>query len=184
MGNNHHLLDKEPCPYLPPTDAVIRPSDIRAIRKNGGIDAYLAALTCAQSLWLQALPAQAILQLNHAMAHDLSDLPNQDIPWPMPYQALIWILTRRHEEGFIGNPVRHFQHLATRMSGPNQDLRIWRAWACFHLAESVLPTNEFPRDERQIAREHLEIPDVATCIDHLASHTHPNEISIIRLLLH
>lgn len=183
MQKNHHLHDREPCPYLPPANQVTRPSDIREIRKNGGIDAYLAALTCAQSLWLQALPAQAILQLNHAMSHDLAKLPNQDIPWPMPYQALVWILTRRHEEGFIGNPVRHFQHLATRMSGPNQDLRVWRAWACFHLAESVLPNNEFPRDAQQITREDLKIPDVATCMNHLARHTHSDEVHNIQLLL-
>jgi len=118
---------------------------------------YLAALTCAQSLWLQGKPAQALLQLNHALSVSLQAEDPALLQWPLPYQALVWIFTRRHEDGFMGNPVRHYQHLATRMSGPNKELRSWRAWACFHLAESVLPEDEFPRDERQIQNEDLEI---------------------------
>jgi len=58
----------------------------------------------------------------------------------------------------MGNPTRHYQHLATRMSGPMSELRSWRAWACFHLSERVLPADEYPRDERQIEKEHLVIP--------------------------
>ena len=157
MKSNDHIPDREPCPFLPAAEKAIRPSEISVIRKQGGKDAYTAALVCAQSLWLQGLPAQALLQLNHAMSHDI---PTDDLPWPMPYQALVWMLTRRHEKGFLGNPVRHFQHLATRMSGSNKMLRVTRAWVCFHLAESVLPADEFPRDERQIDKENLTIPDL------------------------
>lgn len=58
----------------------------------------------------------------------------------------------------LGNPVRHFQHLASRMSGPRAEIRAWRAWACFHLAERCLAGAEFPRDGEQIAREGLWIP--------------------------
>lgn len=164
MKTHHHIPDREPCPFLPPAEMVVRPSEISETRRRGGKDAYTAALSCAQSLWLQGLPAQALLQLNHAMSHQLSDA---DLPWPIPYQALVWILTRRHEQGFLGNPVRHFQHLATRMSGPNKELRITRAWVCFHLAESVLPTDEFPRDDRQIKKENLTIPGIGAVISTL-----------------
>jgi len=45
------------------------------------------------------------------------------------------------------------------MSGKNTSLRALRAWACFHLAEKVLPLDEFPRDEEQVTKESLEIPD-------------------------
>lgn len=166
MEKNHHIPEREPCPYLPPANEAIRPRDISGARKSGGANAFTAALTCAQSLWLQGLPAQALLQLNHAMSQDLS---GEEAPWPMPYQALVWILSRRHEEGFLGNPVRHFQHLATRMSGPNKELRIARAWVCFHLAESVLPADEFPRDERQIEKERLTIPLVGEAWGELPS---------------
>ncbi|MFK7909707.1 MAG: hypothetical protein AB8F34_03810 [Akkermansiaceae bacterium] len=166
MESPTHIQGREACPFLPAVEEAIRPSDISDVRKRGGIDAYLAALTCAQSLWLQALPAQAMLQLNHAMSHDLEVA---ELSWPIPYQALVWIMTRRHEEGFLGNPVRHFQHLASRMSGANKELRTARAWVCFHLAERVLPADEFPRDERQIHQENLIIPEIEPSIDSLPS---------------
>ena len=61
--------------------------------------------------------------------------------------------------GFLGNPVRHFQHLATRMSGPLQEVRTARAWKCFHIARRVLgERGDFPLDGRQIAREGIFIP--------------------------
>ena len=177
MEKPAHIPKREPCPFLPPTEQVIRPSEISAVRKEGGADAYTAALTCAQSLWLQGLPAQALLQLNHAMSHDI---PPSELPWPIPYQALLWILTRRHEDGFLGNPVRHFQHLATRMSGANKELRTSRAWVCFHLAESVLPAKEFPRDSRQIEKENLNIPSLDQVLTTLTSR---EEMVIIQRLL-
>ncbi len=77
-----------------------------------------------------------------------------------PYEAMVWYLAKRSQELFIGNPVRHFQHLATRMSGEHAELRSWRAWACFHLAESVLPESDYPRDFEQIEKEGLEIPSL------------------------
>lgn len=166
MVNDKHINDREACPFLPPAAEVIRPFDTRELREGsqdsegGQCDAYyLAALCCAQSLWLQGKPAQALLQLNHALGVEIGADAEAVMQWPLPYQAKVWIFTRRHEDGFMGNPVRHYQHLASRMSGPNKELRAWRAWACFHLAEKVLPADEFPRDERQIEQENLLIPD-------------------------
>jgi hypothetical protein len=75
-----------------------------------------------------------------------------------PYPALVWFLAHRRDHLFIGNPVRHFQHLATRISGDHAKLRSWRAWACFHLAEILLPCSNFPRDHEQIEKEKLMIP--------------------------
>ncbi|MGB2401805.1 MAG: hypothetical protein ACPIA7_00195 [Akkermansiaceae bacterium] len=135
------------------------PSDSRASRNCGDQSKYyLSALTCAQSLWLQGKPAQALLQLNHALAVQLSKTHPLQNQWPPPYQAIVWILSRRHEKGFMGNPVRHYQHLASRMSGPNREQRTWRAWACFHLAQDILPPDLYPRDQDQIDKEQLTIP--------------------------
>ena len=77
---------------------------------------------------------------------------------PAPYEALVWYLVNRTEENFIGNPVRHFQHLASRMSGQHSELRSWRAWACYHLALKLLPSHSFPCDLEQIEKEGLVIP--------------------------
>ena len=160
MSIRQHLAGREACPFLPHAQSILTPSDSRQAREGDDHSCYyLTALTCAQSLWLQGKPAQALLQLNHALGINLAPDDMAMVQWPLPYQAKVWILTRRHEQGFIGNPVRHYQHLASRMSGPNKELRSWRAWACFHLAEKVLPDAEFPRDDRQIEQETLLIPD-------------------------
>ncbi|MFD2304279.1 hypothetical protein [Roseibacillus ishigakijimensis] len=122
-------------------------------------DFYLSALSFAQSLYLEGKPAQALLQINKSFfAHH----PSEEMltMWPPAYRAVCWIISREQARGenelFLGNPVRHYQHLASRISGPQARARRWRAWACFHLAKKVAPG--FPRDERQIAQERLTIP--------------------------
>lgn len=159
MPIRQHIAGREACPFLPHTERAIGPSASRSARDNDDpATYYIATLTCAQSLWLQGKPAQALLQLNHALGVKLPATDVTITQWPLPYQATMWVLSRRHEVGFMGNPVRHYQHLASRMSGPNKEQRAHRAWICFHLAERILPASEFPRDHRQIKKEHLVIP--------------------------
>ncbi|HEY1122593.1 MAG TPA: hypothetical protein VGE67_13365, partial [Haloferula sp.] len=67
-------------------------------------------------------------------------------------------LRNRPEDRFLGNPVRHFQHLATRVSGERKEIRAWRAWACFHLSRRVLPEGEFPPDVEQVREEAVVFP--------------------------
>lgn len=145
------------CPHLPDYD----PGKARRHGADRGAAFYLDALRFAQANWMEGKPAQAILQLNKAFSADLS----KDDPvlqnWPLPYAALSWIITRAADgsHGFLGNPVRHFQHLATRMCGPNRETRIDRAWKCFHLSRHLLEGKaDFPLDGRQIAREGIFIP--------------------------
>ncbi len=128
-------------------------------RGDYGEGFYLAALRYAQSLWLQGKPAQAILQLNKAWSASLRGDEAVLKEHPSPFRALAWILRHVRDGDFLGNPVRHFQHLATRMSGRNAEVRTWRAWACFALSERLLDPGTFPRDEVQIRKEHLKIPD-------------------------
>jgi len=136
-------------PHLPAAAPHLGPSHSRQYRERFGRPFHQACLEFSQALWQQGKPAQAILQLNKAaMVPDLA----------APYSALVWYLAQRPPEQFIGNPVRHFQHLASRMSGPHRTLRTWRAWACFHLAETILPKLDFPRDFLQLEKEALQIP--------------------------
>lgn len=146
------------CPYLPDVDGVLDANSMDPHRKERGAGYYLAALRYAQSLWLEKKPAQAILQLNKAWSAHLRGDEAVLRDWPPPYRALAWILRHTPDGLFLGNPVRHFQHLASRMAGPNPEPRRWRAWACFHLSESCLDAVGFPRDENQIANEALDIP--------------------------
>jgi hypothetical protein len=154
--------------------------DFTVTRKHGaarGAAFYQDALRYAQSQWLAGKPAQAILQLDKAWLADLTEAPESAAADPSPYHALAWIL--RHAAmgncGYLGNPVRHFQHLASRMSGPRAELRAWRAWLCLHLAQRVLPRAGFPRDGRQIAREGLWIPSAGRALEAVATLGWPGE---------
>lgn len=135
----------------------LRASEMVIHRESRGADFHQAALRYAQSLWMAGKPAQAILQINKSFMAHLER--GTDIH---SYHALGWIMNAAAdgESGFLGNPVRHFQHLATRMSGPQKEIRTWRAWACFHLAEKILPSG-YSRDGRQMIREGIWIPGLA-----------------------
>ena len=68
MPIRQHIAGREACPFLPHAQRILTPSDSRQAREGDDPSCYyLAALTCAQSLWLQGKPAQALLQLNHAL---------------------------------------------------------------------------------------------------------------------
>lgn len=139
---------------------------------------YQDALRYAHSQWISGKPAQAILQLDKAWMADLTDTDVAELAkHPPPYQALVWILRRAAlgNCGFLGNPVRHFQHLASRMSGPRGEIRAWRAWLCLHLAERVLPAAGFPRDGRQMAREGLWLPNCNRALAAVARGGWPGE---------
>jgi hypothetical protein len=149
-----------PCPWLPEISVVY---DFSLTRRHGHVKAaefYYDALCYAQSQWTRGKPAQAILQLNKAWMSVLEIGEPILMICPAPYRALAWIIATAStgDHGYLGNPVRHFQHLASRISGRHSEIRSWRAWFCFHLAEKILDRARFPRDGEQIAREGLWIP--------------------------
>lgn len=173
------------CPHLPEVEA---PHDFTLTRRHGqerGEAFYQDALRYAQSQWQVGKPAQAILQLNKAWMADLP--PHTEVldGDPPPYQTLRWILERAKNGdcGYLGNPVRHFQHLASRMTGPRAEIRSWRAWACFHLAETILNRAEFPRDGEQLVREGLWIPSPSRVLGELHLKGWPGESEVAALSL-
>ena len=147
-----------PCPLLPEVSHAHGHMITRVHAPAKCSQFYLAAICYAQSLWREGKPAQAILQLNKAFMADMSGDEEVLVKHPPPYAVLVWFLANRPEGRFLGNPVRHFQHLATRVSGERKEVRSWRAWACFHLSRAVLPMDEFPPDEEQIAKEKIVFP--------------------------
>lgn len=155
------------CPHLPQIDGNFDASITRRHGAGKGGAFYRDALRYAQSKWIDGKPAQALLQLNKAWMSDLSEAESATAG--PPYQALRWIMAEAAsgERGYLGNPVRHFLHLASRMSGPRAEVRAWRAWVCFHLAESVLARDRFPRDGVQLAREGLWIPSISQALDNI-----------------
>jgi hypothetical protein len=169
------------CPFLPVPDEVLTAACLHEFGDTRGPDFYLAALQYAQSLWLQGFPARALLLVNRALGCELNEKDPVLDAWPLPYRAVAWLLRHRRPEQFIGNPRRHWQHLATRMSGPRAELRTWRAWACWHLARTAMP--ELPADETQIAREAVREPKEAEIAAHLWQRGLPGEVEIWRAAL-
>lgn len=147
------------CPLLPEVSHPQGPMVTRVHAAERGANYYLATLRYAQSLWREGKPAQALLQLNKAFMADLHGDEEVLRDYPPPYGVLRWFLGHRPENRFLGNPVRHFQHLATRVSGERNDIRAWRAWACFHISRQILPANEFPPDEEQVVKERIVFPE-------------------------
>lgn len=152
------------CPFLPSITRVWRARDLRTFREKREGDFYFSALCYAQSLLSEGKPAQALLQVNKSFMAELEDESILS-DWPPAYEAVVWIIERYQfdQDCFLGNPVRHYQHLATRMSGPRGGTRTLRAWACFYLAETFAP--EFPRDLEQIEREKLTIPSFQVVLE-------------------
>lgn len=161
------------CPFLPPGDTAFSAVTMRTVGHDRGEAFYHLALRCAQSLWQRGLPAQAILQLNRAFSSDLAGHESVLREWPPPYRAMRWIMEQRDEAHFIGNPRRHFQHLATRMVEPRRELRAWRAWACWVIAGEVFP--DFPGDRVQWEKEGIVEPTTSEILDRLAEGGLPRE---------
>jgi hypothetical protein len=146
---------------------------------------YLECLQYAQRLWIGRKPAQAMLQLNKALSADLPEDAAVFEKHPAPYRPMAWLMAEAAlgNAGFGGNPVRHFQHLATRMSGPRGEIRAWRAWFCFHLAERVLEGRGADRDGVQIAREGVWIPSAERALAALGRLGWAGEAEVARAAL-
>ena len=139
---------------------------------------YFTALNYAQTLWLQGFPAKALLLVNRSFSCCLTSvslLPSAR--GVAPYHAKAWIIQHRPADGFIGNPRRHYQHLATRMVEPHKTLRTWRAWACWYLAKELLPETHFPGDAKQVRDEGVVKPTRAVIAEQLAKHSPGDDLA-------
>lgn len=150
--------DLSPCPFLPIPERVLTSAHTRVLGKDRSGVFYQAAFEYGHSLWLQGFPARAILLLNRSMGCNLVEEGELLRQWPIPYRAMVWILRNHRDDQFIGNPRRHWQHLATRMVEPRKALRTWRAWACWYLACALMPGLE--ADEVQLREEGIREPDL------------------------
>lgn len=172
-----HLDDWSPCPHLPIPTEPLTHLVMAPFRKVRDAAFYETALNYAGSLWLQGLPARSLLLINRALGADLSGDEAVLETCPLPYAAVRWILEHRSEDEayFIGNPRRHYQHLATRMVPPRKTQRSWRAWACWSLAMQVLPVEDYPADELQIQNEGIVEPTFIQIAEALESYGLPGE---------
>ena len=171
------------CPYLPQTQGALAVTHTRRFRQECGPDFYLACLELGQSQWLAGKPAQAILQLDKAMMAVLPAEHPRLEEFPIPYEAILWIIERAAHSQFLGDPVRHFQHLATRMNHKQAqpELRTARAWACLHLTEQQFPKLGFLRDHIQIEKEQVQVPSITSTLEQIKQLSpHLSEFSYLK----
>jgi hypothetical protein len=146
------------CPFLPEATQEMDASVLSAHGRNRGIQFYLSALTYAHYLWRKALPSRSILLLDRAFGADLNGREVELNLWPMPYQAMAWILRHSPPELLIGNVRVHFEHLASRMNEPRREQRSSRAWACWALARQILP--DLSGDPRNLSCKEPAIEEI------------------------
>lgn len=176
-----HLPHLQPCPFLPPAAEPLTAACLSEAGTGRGAVFYLQALEYAQSLWLQGYPARALLLINRAFGCALDAADPVLARWPLPYRAVVWLLQQHKPDQFIGNPRRHWQHLATRMVEPRRELRTWRAWACWQFACVLMP--HMPADELQLSRETIAEPTTGLIHKRLTSLGHPGEAALWREVL-
>jgi hypothetical protein len=105
-------LINQPHPLLPEIERMYQAGEVNAFGKERGSAFYEICHQYAQTLWIMGFPAKCILLLNRALSCTLPASEPILQRWPLPYQALAWLLIHRPKDQFIGNPRRHWQHLA------------------------------------------------------------------------
>ena len=150
-----------PCPFLPSCGRPLTWRDLNALRDNQGAELYRLCLVYGQQLWLDDLPARALLAVDRAL---YCDVPEGDVAlteYAMPYRAIGWMV-RQPSDQFTGNARVHYQHLADRVRGERAEQKRWRAWAAWAIVRQVRP--DLPGDPRHVVTEptHEEIAAALT----------------------
>jgi hypothetical protein len=151
--------------------------DLNAGRRDQGGAFYLTALRYGQQLWLQKLPARALLAVDRALYADLKGEEPELAAYPLPYAAIGWMIRHNPADAFTGNARVHYQHLADRVRGERESLKRWRAWAAWAIVRRVRP--DLPADPRHPVEE----PDEARIQKELTTHGLPGEAAVWRAAL-
>ncbi len=131
-------MTPSPCPFLPSCGRELSWRDLAALRADQGPELYLLCLTYAQQLWLNHLPARALLAVDRALYCDLPEHAASLSDYPLPYAAIGWMVSEP-TEAFTGNARIHYQHLADRVRGERAATKKWRAWAAWAIVRKRRP---------------------------------------------
>ena len=145
-----------PCPFLPSCGRPLSWRDLNALRDDQGPELYRLCLEYGQQLWLDNLPARALLAVDRALYCDVSDDAEVLTEYPMPYRAIGWMV-KQPSETFAGNARVHYQHLADRVRGERAELKKWRAWAAWAVTRHARPDLEGDPKHIVIEPTHAEI---------------------------
>ena len=145
-----------PCPFLPSCGRALSWRDLNALRDKRGPELYRLCLEYGQQLWLDDLPARALLAVDRALYCDVPAGAEVLDEYPMPYRAIGWMV-KQPADTFTGNARVHYQHLADRVRGERAELKKWRAWAAWAVTRYVRP--DLAGDPKHVVTEptHAEI---------------------------
>jgi len=135
----------QPCPFLPSCGRPLSWRDLAECREEGGAELYRLCLEYGQQLWLDGLPARALLAVDRALYCDVAGSAEVLQAYPLPYAAIRWLVSQP-SDAFTGNARVHYQHLADRVRGERADIKKWRAWAAWALVRQARP--ELPSDPK------------------------------------
>ncbi len=125
-----------PCPFLPSCGRPLSWRDLNALREDQGPELYRLCLEYGQQLWLDDLPARALLAVDRALYCDVPKGAEVLQDYPVPYRAIGWMV-KQPSESFAGNARVHYQHLADRVRGERVSLKRWRAWAAWTVVRAA-----------------------------------------------
>jgi hypothetical protein len=145
-----------PCPFLPSSARRYSWRDLAEFRENQGAELYQRCLEYGQQLWLDHLPARALLAVDRALYCDIPAEAAILKKWPLPYQAIAWLVSQPTEH-FTGNARVHYQHLADRVRGERADIKKWRAWAAWAVVRKARPDLSSDPRHKVIEPTHREI---------------------------
>lgn len=165
------------CPYLPTPDQQMNHRCLAESRKTSEPTFYFAALKYGHYLWQHGHAGRSILALTRALYADVPGQASILDQWPLPYEAIQWIVANHPTDSFPGNPRISFQHQATRLRGKRQALHRARAWAVWALVRKAKPT--LPGDYAQA----IEEPPLDWITEQLQREGHTNEAAIWRAAL-
>ncbi len=127
-----------PCPFLPSCGRPLSWRDLAELRDDQGGELYLLCLEYGQQLWLEELPARALLSVDRALYCDVQANNDALKAYPMPYRTIGWMV-KQPTDAFTGNSRVHYQHLADRVRGERAYLKRWRAWAAWAVVRYARP---------------------------------------------
>lgn len=127
-----------PCPFLPAPVRRLSWRDLAAYREDRGPELYRLCLEYGQQLWLEDLPARALLAVDRALYCEVDADEPILTTHPLPYRVIGWMVSQP-SRGFTGNARVHYQHLADRVRGAQAERKKWRAWAAWAVVRQVRP---------------------------------------------
>ncbi len=140
-----------PCPALPTPETVMSWRDLEAAKAIDEPSHYLTCLRYGQQLWMDGLPARALLAVDRGLFCDVPSGHPVLAQHPLPYRVIRWMVTQDIGKTFIGNPRVHYQHLADRVRGERSQRIRWRSWAAWAVVRAARP--DWPADPRHAVKE-------------------------------